>query len=68
MIFPYSSKVQIFVFILVLRKHECKMTQPIKRPYGITIIAILAIVGGMVLIFGGTVIFSIWSILCGNTY
>ena len=29
------------------------MTQSIKRPYGITIIAILAIVGGMVLIFGG---------------
>ena len=29
------------------------MTQSIKRPYGITILAILAIVGGMVLIFGG---------------
>ena len=29
------------------------MTQSIKIPYGITIIAILAIVGGMVLIFGG---------------
>lgn len=53
MIFPYSSKVQKFLFILVLRKHECTMTQSIKRPYGITIIAILAIVGGMVVIFGG---------------
>ena len=53
MIFPYSSKVRKFLFILVLRKHECTMTQSIKRPYGITIIAILAIVGGMVLIFGG---------------
>ena len=53
MIFPYSSKVQKFLFIQVLRKHEYTMTQSIKRPYGITIIAILAIVGGMVLIFGG---------------
>lgn len=53
MIFPYNSKVQKFLFILVLRKHECMMTQSIKRPYSVTIIAILAIVGGMVLIFRG---------------
>jgi hypothetical protein len=29
------------------------MTQSMKRPFGVTIIAILALVGGMVLIFGG---------------
>jgi Predicted membrane protein (DUF2127) len=53
MIFSIQFESSKISFILVLRKHECTMTQSIKRPYGITIIAILAIVGGMVLIFGG---------------
>lgn len=41
------------LFIQVLYNHEYSMTQSMKRPIGITIIAILAIVSGVVLIFGG---------------
>lgn len=41
------------IFIQVLHNPKYTMTQSMKRPFGTTIIAILAIVGGMVLIFGG---------------
>src|SRR4030095_10666539 len=41
------------LFIRVLCNHEHAMTQSMKGPFGITIIAILAIISGVVLIFGG---------------
>src|SRR4030095_735365 len=41
------------LFIRSVHKHEYTMSQSMKRPFGITIIAILAIVSGVVLIFGG---------------
>jgi Predicted membrane protein (DUF2127) len=51
-IFSIAPKFNI-LFIRAVHKHEYTMSQPMKRPFGITIIAILAIVSGVVLIFGG---------------
>jgi hypothetical protein len=50
---PHSFKFSKFFLFKFFSDVNIRMTQSMKRPVGVTIIAILAIVGGIVLIFGG---------------
>jgi hypothetical protein len=50
----YSSKFSKFLlFIFLSNKSLFDLTERIKRPIGVTIIAILTIIGGIILTFGG---------------
>jgi hypothetical protein len=48
---PKFSKVLLFK--LLTNKSLCNLAEQIKRPIGVTIIAILTIIGGVILTFGG---------------